>query len=442
MPPLADRSLLDVVVSAQKRGQPFGVYSVCSAHPYVLQASLVHAQRADAPLLIESTCNQVNQFGGYTGMTPADFASYVRGLARQGNFPPDRIMLGGDHLGPSAWQDEPAAQAMEKARTLARECVHAGYTKLHLDASMKLADDPADAPLDPRAAAQRAADLAAVAEEAHRTAPAGADRPRYVIGAEVPLPGGMRHDEAQAAVSNWMDVEETIELTEQAFLLRGLGAAWERVVAVVVQPGVEFGDRVVFEYDHSRAASLSRFIERCEGLVYEAHSTDYQTGPALARMVADHFAILKVGPALTFAFREAVFALSRIEEELLAGRAGATLSGVRETLDAAMLAAPIHWGRYYTGDPIDQRVARAFSLSDRSRYYWPTPEVQAALERLRANLRAIAPIHPALLSQYLPVQHGRIRAGQLSADPDAVILDKIEDVLADYACACGHEARL
>jgi D-tagatose-1,6-bisphosphate aldolase subunit GatZ/KbaZ len=441
MPPLADRSLLDVVVRAHKRGQPFGVYSICSAHPYALQAGLAHAQRAGAPLLIESTCNQVNQFGGYTGMTPADFASYVRGLARQRDFPLDRIMLGSDHLGPSAWQEEPAGQAMEKARRLARECVHAGYTKLHLDASMKLADDPADAPLDPRVAAGRAADLAASAEEAYRSTPAAVGKPRYVIGAEVPPPGGMQHDEAQATVSDWMDVEETIELTEQAFLMRGLGAAWERVVAVVVEPGVEYGDRVVFKYDHSRAAALSHFIERYEGLVYEAHSTDYQTCPALTRMVADHFAILKVGPALTFAFREAVFALSHIEEELLTGRDGMTLSGAREALDAAMLADPGYWRKYYTGDPAEQRVARAFSLSDRARYYWPTPEVQAALERLLANLRAIAPIHPALLSQYLPVQQARIRAGQLSADPDALILDKIEDVLADYACACGHEAR-
>ena len=442
MLPQDDRSLLDVIVRAHKRGQPFGVYSICSAHPYVLQASLAHAQRAGAPLLIESTCNQVNQFGGYTGMTPADFASYVRGFAQQCSFPPDRIMLGSDHLGPNPWQDTPAALAMDRAQTLVRDSVCAGYVKLHLDASMNLADDPANAPLDPRVAAQRTADLAAAAEEARRHAPPGVGAPRYVIGAEVPSPGGMLHHETQATVSHWVDVEETIELTEQAFLMRGLGSAWERVVAVVVEPGVEFGDRVVFEYDHARAGALSRFIERYEGLVYEAHSTDYQTCPALTRMEADDFAILKVGPAMTFGFREAIFALGHIEEELLAGRAEVTLSGVREALEQAMLADPTHWCKYYRGNPVDQRIARAFSLSDRSRYYWPTPEVQAALEQLLENLRSVTPIHPALLSQYLPVQQGRIRSGQLSADPAALILDKIDDVLADYACACGHEARL
>lgn len=435
-----DGTILDMVVRAQKRGQPFGVYSICSAHPYVLRAALMYAERTDAPLVIESTCNQVNQFGGYTGMTPAGFAGYVRGLAHQLAFPIERVLLGSDHLGPGVWQHEPAEQAMAKARTLTRACVQAGYTKLHLDASMKLGDDPPDGALDPRTAASRAAEMAAAAEEAYRSAPTLQGAPRYIIGAEVPLPGGMVHDEAEAPVSDWMDTEETIAVTRQAFLARGLAAAWERVVAVVVQPGVEFGDRVVFGYDHGRAAALSRFIERYDGMVYEAHSTDYQTRVALSRMVADHFAILKVGPALTFAFREAIFALSFIEEELLAGRQGVTLSNVREVLDAAMTADPRHWRKYHTGPEPAQRLARRYSLSDRSRYYWPDPEVQAALERLMGNLRSAAPLPPALLSQFLPVQHARCRAGQLAPEPDALILDKIEDVLADYASACGHEA--
>lgn len=72
----------------------------------------------------------------------------------------------------------------------------------------------------------------------------------------------------------------------------------------------------VHEYHREEAQTLSRFIEAQPGLVYEAHSTDYQSREALRALVEDHFAILKVGPALTFAFREAVFALAAIEEVL------------------------------------------------------------------------------------------------------------------------------
>jgi D-tagatose-1,6-bisphosphate aldolase subunit GatZ/KbaZ len=436
-----DHSFLDVIVRAQRRGSPFGIYSVCSAHPYVLTAAMQHARQADAPLLIEATCNQVNQYGGYTGMTPADFVAYVHDLAREHDFPLEHLILGGDHLGPSVWQAEPADAAMTKARELVQAYVRAGYVKIHLDASMKLADDAAtDAP-DICLAAERAAVLAEAAEDAWADAPQGQAAPRYVIGTEVPPPGGIKGFESGIEVSATEHVAQTIEVTKAKFLKRGLARGWERVIAVVVQPGVEYGDAIIHEYEPEKAQELSRFIEEYHGLVYEAHSTDYQTCPALSRMVANHFAILKVGPALTFAFREAVFALEWIEREWLGRRRGVTLSGLQAALESAMLADPRYWEPYYTGDKAAQAFSRKYSLSDRCRYYWPVPSVQAALEQLLSNLRA-QPLPAAPLSQYLPVQYARVRAGTLPNTPDALILDKIENILADYACACGHEARL
>ncbi|MFL1089387.1 class II D-tagatose-bisphosphate aldolase non-catalytic subunit, partial [Acinetobacter baumannii] len=93
-------------------------------------------------VLIEATSNQVNQFGGYTGMQPADFRDFVYNIARTVGFPAERIILGGDHLGPNCWQDEPAAVAMEKSIDLIKAYVAAGFSKIHLDASMSCADDP------------------------------------------------------------------------------------------------------------------------------------------------------------------------------------------------------------------------------------------------------------------------------------------------------------
>ncbi len=209
------------------------------------------------------------------------------------------------------------------------------------------------------------------------------------------------------------------------------------MIAVVVQPGVEYGDSSLFEYNPAEAQELSRCIERYPGLVYEAHSTDYQTATGLRQLVVDHFAVLKVGPALTFALREAVFALAMLEEEWLAGKPGVEPSQVRAKLEQAMLANPVYWQPYYHGDAAYQRFARAYSFSDRSRYYWPVPAVQQALEQLIANLAADPPPF-SLLSQYLPVQYEHIRAGQLANHPRALILDKITAVLADYAFACGR----
>jgi D-tagatose-1,6-bisphosphate aldolase subunit GatZ/KbaZ len=429
--------LLDEIIRAQKRGEARGICSVCSAHPSVMEAALVHARQNDWPVLIESTSNQVDQYGGYTGMTPAAFYEFVCGMADRLQFPRERLIIGGDHLGPNRWQKESAGEAMARACVLVRDCVRAGYVKIHLDASMKCADDPRQMPLDTATVAQRAAELAQAAEEAHRQTGAERLAPRYVIGTEVPSPGGIRETGEHLAVTRVSDAAETIEMTRDAFVRAGLEDAWERVMAVVVQPGVEYGNDAIHEYNPDRAADLSRFIEGHSNLVYEAHSTDYQTRLALRRLVADHFAILKVGPALTFAYREAIFALAMVEEELLAECEEARLSNVRAALEKAMVDDPAHWEGYYPGGEAAQHLARKYSFSDRSRYYWPHPNVQAALARLFENLEA-QPLPLSLLSQFLPEQYGRIKDGALDSAPKALVADKIGAILSDYAYACGY----
>jgi D-tagatose-1,6-bisphosphate aldolase subunit GatZ/KbaZ len=430
-------SPLTEVIAAQKRGESKGIASICSANPWVIMATLQQAQATGEPVLIESTCNQVNQFGGYTGWTPAQFVAYLQDLTAKQDFPFEQIVIGGDHLGPSPWQDEPVAVAMKKAKMLVRECVKAGYSKIHLDASMKCADDDPNHPLDSKISAARAAELARVAEETFSERPSGSEPARYVIGTEVPLPGGAQEQEETLSITESSNVAETIKLTKEAFLKQGLELAWQRVIAVVVQPGVEYGDASLFEYNRTRAADLARFIEGFDGLLYEAHSTDYQLAKALRQLVEDHFAILKVGPALTFALREGIYALACIEEELLASNHDAEPSQARERLDEAMLANPVYWQKYYQGDAQALHLARKYSFSDRSRYYWPVPKVQFALTRLLQNL-GDRPLPLTLLSQYVPVQYGRIRSSEIANDPQSILLDKVRSVLSDYSYACGY----
>jgi D-tagatose-1,6-bisphosphate aldolase subunit GatZ/KbaZ len=433
-------NLLDEIVRLQKRGEARGIPSICSAHPWVLRAAMSCAGtgtswRENGLLLIESTCNQVNQFGGYTGLIPAAFVTYVHDLAAETGFPVGRLVLGGDHLGPCPWQDEPAASAMQKAADLVRDYVLAGYTKLHLDASMRLADDDPSRPLDVELSARRTAFLARVAEDTlakvSEPSPRFQDL-RYVIGSEVPLPGGAIAHENGVQVTKVEDARRTLEVTQVAFRSQGLEAAWEKVIALVVQPGVEFGDDFVLDYQPAAARGLKCFAETIP-FVYEAHSTDYQTAEALRQLVRDHFAILKVGPALTFAFREAVFALARMENELFPAD---EQSHLIETLDSVMQTEPKYWRKHYHGAERELTFARKYSLSDRIRYYWPVPQVQAALERLLQNL-AGKPPPLALVSQFMPRQWERLRNGQIKNTPEAFILDIVGSVLEEYTFACG-----
>jgi D-tagatose-1,6-bisphosphate aldolase subunit GatZ/KbaZ len=418
-------NVFDELIAAQKQGEAKGVTSICSAHPYVIKQTLKVSKTFRVSPLIEATCNQVNQFGGYTGMTPKDFVSYIRDIAIENDFPFDDIVLGGDHLGPNVWQNETAESAMDKSKVLIRDYVQAGFVKIHLDCSMCLADDPQSA-LNPEVAARRAAQLAKVAEDTVRVGFVSAQLPRYVIGTEVPIPGGAQEHEGGVSVTKVDDARETVEIHRKAFYELGLQSALERVIAVVVQPGVEFGDDFVLPYQPNATRELSRFIEG-QRLIYEAHSTDYQTRAALKNLVDDHFAILKVGPGLTFAFREAVFALAMIENELIKKD---FRSNIIQVLDDVMVKHPKHWGKYYRGSEAEQAFKRKYSLSDRARYYWVQPEAQNAFERLTRNLgEKILPF--SLLSQFV---------GETGLNAEQVIEWKINKVLQDYALACGADA--
>jgi D-tagatose-1,6-bisphosphate aldolase subunit GatZ/KbaZ len=415
--------LLDDVLRDQKSGKSVGIPSICSSHPYVLKTAL----QGENTVLVESTCNQVNQFGGYSGMNPADFALMVRSLASQNGFPLEHLVLGGDHLGPLPWQSQPADSAMANAGELVRLYVQAGFTKIHIDASMKLGDDDPSRPLEAELAAQRTASLVHAAE-----AKAGPGNGlRYVVGSEVPTAGGATVHEEKVAITTVESASLTLEAMQKAFKEAGVDSAWEKVVALVVQPGVEFGNDFVLEYAPFAAENLARFAGTMP-FIFEAHSSDYQQRSSLQYLVRDHFAILKVGPALTFAFREAIFGLALIEEELVPEQ---DRSHIVQVLETAMLKNPRHWQTHYPGTTVEQAHARKFSRSDRIRYYWPEPAVQAALQKLLMNLKDRSLPLP-LLDQFLPDVHDAIYSGRLKNMAGDIISYKIKNVLDDYSAAC------
>jgi D-tagatose-1,6-bisphosphate aldolase subunit GatZ/KbaZ len=429
-------------ISRHKAGEPVGVYSVCSAHPTVVQAAIAQAAADGSYVLIEATSNQVDQFGGYTGLRPAGFRDLVFGIADRTAFERDRVILGGDHLGPNRWQRQPAGAAMANAEVLIASYVEAGYTKIHLDCSMSCADDPAALPDE--VVASRTARLLRVAEDtAHRL---DIDGPVYVIGTEVPVPGGAHETLSHLTPTPADRARRTIEAHRAAFTELALDYVWPRVVALVVQPGVEFDHLNVFDYERSATAELRHVLDAEDNLVFEAHSTDYQRPAQLRELVEDHWAILKVGPALTFAMREALFALARIESELVSRP---SRSNLIEVIERRMLADPTHWQGYYaaggersdggSNSPLAQRTARRYSYSDRLRYYWADDQIDAARQTLLVNLdRTGIPL--PLISQFLPGQYDRIRAGRLEFSAQALVVDQVRDALRPYARACRANA--
>ncbi len=399
----------------------------------VIRAALDEAHAHNAPVLIEATCNQVNQDGGYTGMTPESFITFVQGIAKKAGFDSGRILFGGDHLGPNPWRHLPADAAMEKAQVMIAAYARAGFAKLHLDASMACADDPE--PLPPETIAARAARLARVAEAAAREA--GRPAPGYIIGTEVPVPGGATHALSAITPTAAADTTKTLHLHQSAFSAVGLEEAFGRVVGLVVQPGVEFGHSDVIRFDAAAAQGLTDWRNRQGALVFEAHSTDYQSPAALRALVEGGFAILKVGPALTFALREALYALDQIAGHLCGGYHAGSLPA---TMEKIMLEEPGNWRAYYSEAPAEAMFQRHFSYSDRIRYYWGHDQAQKAVLALMQALGERA-IPETLVSQYLARCYDQVAQGQAGATAPDLVRAHIRLAIAPYSSACTERER-
>jgi D-tagatose-1,6-bisphosphate aldolase subunit GatZ/KbaZ len=230
-------------------------------------------------------------------------------------------------------------------------------------------------------------------------------------------------------------VRETYAVHKQLFEAGGLSAAFERVIAIVVQPRVESAQMSVVLYDAARARELVSARADLGGLVYEAHSTDYQTGAALKALVDDGFSILKIGPSLTYALREALYAM-----ELAAGEVHHGPRDLHDTMERLMLADPGPWKDHIHGTAASQESQRHYGLADRIRYYWLKPEAEAALARLHDRFGRTRP-HIGLLSQYLsgPFVKEALEAGDDLSSPDALAKRAVRRALRPWMEACAQQ---
>lgn len=436
------QNALSKIVTIQKSGKAVGIYSACSANSFVIEAVLKKGLEDNSCVLIESTANQCDQFGGYTGMKPVDFRNYVYEIADKLGFDKKKIFLGGDHLGPLTWTALNEKEAMANAEVLIDAYVSAGFTKIHVDTSMKVNDDDPNVRLSDETIARRGVHLVKVAENAFKklkeTNP-DAVEPVYIVGSEVPIPGG-----SQSAVDEGVQVTKvedfmaTMNTFKNTFEKEGISDVWNRVLGIVVQPGVEEKDSGCTEYDREKATELAKAIKTIPDLVFEGHSTDYQTKIKLREMIEDGVAILKVGPGLSFAAREGLYALSFIEDEVCKIN-GKTPSNFRKVLDEEMLKNDSHWKKHYHGTEAEIALKRKYSFSDRSRYYYATEAVEKAIATLLDNLKDGCPLN--LLSQFMPIQYTKVREGSLKNDPKELVLDRVGNTIDEYLYAT-HQREL
>lgn len=418
----------DIFNQNRKEGKG-GIYCICSAHPDVVVASLLYAKRTGCLLSIETTAHQVNQDGGYTGITPKNYAKWVEKTASEIGLSSNDYVLGGDHLGPTSWKMLSADEAMIKSKEVVKEYVEAGYHKIHLDTSIFCDDDTAESTPE-SVLIQRTIELLKVAENTAQAKYGTSKHLFYVIGTEVPLPGGAQESTEIVFCTPKKVASQTLKQMKEAFFDAGYKDAWERTYGLVLQPGVEYGDDFVFQYPINGAENLKSLLDSYPNLIYEAHSTDYQPVEALMRLVEDHFAILKVGPWLTTSWREALFALDMIENDLPQIK---NKSYIRDSLKKAMFKNDKYWQKYYEGSKEEISYKLLYSLSDRSRYYWEEDSVKTACKSLLSNLSGLKDGIPyAMLSQYLPWVLEYQEKYRIKLSPQEILYLAVERVLERY----------
>ena len=195
------------------------------------------------------------------------------------------------------------------------------------------------------------------------------------------------------------------------------------------------------EFDHAaglrlrpRAArELSAVLDDEPGLVFEAHSTDYQTARRARRAGARPLgrAQGRARPHL----RPARGALRPRRDRGRAAPRGRALRLVECSRSDARRPAVVA-GLLRRATRRSSGCARRYSYSDRSRYYWPAPAVAAAPRRLLDNLephrsrcRCSASTCPSSTAASAP--------GGSPTTPARLAVDRVRDVLRDYARACG-----
>ncbi len=430
------KNKLRFILDEKAKGNYIGIPSFCTANRLALKSCFLYAKMHEKIILVEATSNQVNQNGGYTGMKPIDYVEFVESIAKEVDFPIDKVILGGDHLGPLVWSDLDEEEAMKNAEVLVAQYVKAGYTKIHLDTSMKLGSDDPEKPLSDEIIASRGARLMKVCQNAfkeYQEQHPDAEEPVYIIGSEVPIPGGAEENDEVIKVTTPEDLRTTYQVYQQVFSDYELEDSFSSIIGIVVQPGVEFSDSDAHVYVREEASALEKTIKEIPNLVLEGHSTDYQPRWALKQMVEDGISILKVGPALTFAIRAGLFALSNIEEIIVKE----DKSNLVETFDKLMKENPKQWKKHYHGSDEEIELKKHYSYSDRIRYYMAEEEVVQATDKLFKNIDAnIENIPYGLIHQYMPEQYFKIRDSKLDFNAEALVLDWVTMFIEDYYLAC------
>lgn len=348
-----------------------GLPSFCTANFLVLKTLLIFCKKNKLPALIESTSNQVNQFGGYSKNQPKDFIKKMHGFIKSFKINKKSIYFGGDHLGPLPWKNNKSSIALKNSIKLIDLYLKANYQKIHIDTSIQCKDD------------KFITDKIIFARTEYilknLTNKKKLNKIFFVFGTEVPFAGGNDKKKFKITKNNKIitDYQNFSKLLNSEKLS-------SKDFALVIEPGMKFKNNSITK-PNFKSFEVNRKFSKKNKFYYEAHSTDYQDPETLKKLVNNNFKILKVGPELTYNLIKSFLFMQEIEKFFLRRK-----SNFQKIIIKKMLFNNFYWKDFFkrgSKKKLEKNLLNSFY--DRARYYLCNNDVINSIKILEISINKI-----------------------------------------------------
>ena len=348
----------------QKKSLP----SFCTSNFEVLNSIMYFCHINKLPCLIECTSNQVNQFGGYTKITPKKFIKKISNIRKKIKFKKNKLFLGGDHLGPLPWKNLKTKIALKNSIKLIDSYLKQDFCKIHIDTSIKCKDEEK---INSNIIFDRT--LKILKNDKIKK---GIKNRFIVIGTEVPL-SGSGDNKRIIKTSNKQIEDEVLKFKK---ILKQIKSQ-SKIFALVIEPGMKYMHSKITSPDFKNFLDKKKFSKK-NNFVFEAHSTDYQPLRILKKLTKNNFKFLKVGPELTYNYSRSLFFMQNLEEKFSFKKK----SDMKNIILTTMKKNKKYWKAYYLGGRSNLLLN---SKLDRMRYYLNLKPIVNSINILKENVNNI-----------------------------------------------------
>ena len=344
-----------------------GLPSFCTSNFDVLKIIIKFSKIHQLPVLIESTSNQVNQFGGYTGLTPATFKKKIEYIRKKEKLNKNYLLLGGDHLGPLPWKNLTEDRAMKNAGILIKKYVEAGFDKIHIDTAILCSGQKS---------LTRSKIISRCDALIKKINSNNLVNKILVVGTEVPFAGGGDH--VKTSITKLENIKKEYQMYRMIF--KTFKSLYRKTFGLVIDPGISYGNENITKSKFKNFNIKTKFSKK-NNFVFEAHSSDYQSLKDLKKLNNLNFKFIKVGPELTFYYLKAALYMEKIESKLFHKK-----SNLKKIISIRMNKNQKYWKDYYKKR---SEFFKFNSYLDRVRYYWSDKKVNNAKKMLFKNIDTI-----------------------------------------------------